>query len=514
MKLILKREVAMERWRVVATLGFTQRRPEIVAILALADEHPSGVVTGFDVSQKLLAGRPTVVGERLLEVCGMMNLMKRTERLSEVWQLTELGRRALKSQEVPTPQRGEFDVWLLKDALCPEVIVRVRPTEPETPPNRGEKVEPVAPAVTQELPGLLRRCEGNFVRPPLRSQDEANEVFVFNFASLGRCVRRDRSQLSVVLHDGGGSAKFDVAFDGRQTSFAPVVKLPSLSDALKATGRSEVDGPLKIVFRTLSDSERRSARRETEIEGLALPDIGEFAHCRLTDVPLAPATRQDADEWAVWQLIDGIQGYVWPQGFEKHVRAVREFAVSQRWDFDPAIPTQVELARQRADLPVLVRRLLVPLDWQPTGALTAPVLILSGRAAQDKDARTFIKQGGDGIARVYVLDAADSKTDNDGVIAELGGRAIARRVRQPADVWLQIGPDGQCGQRWHPTSKPGSKSGKSKPPQSEISEGEWKDASEEDLARIKNELESAFWNRATQELQPDGAWVSVKSVIR
>ena len=508
MKLTLKRELVMERWRVIAKLGFTQRRPEIIAILALADGLPDGVVTGLDVSRKLLGERPAVVGERLLEVCCMMNLVERLDQPLEGWRLTELGRRALMNQEVPTPQRGEFDVWLMADELYPEALVRVRPTEPETQQKQSEKVEPTLPVVTQELPRVLLQCEGHVIRPPLRLPDEASEVYVFEFAPLGRCVAREPCLLSVELHSGGGTAKFDVAFAGRQANFAPAAKLPALPEALKAAGRSEADGPLKVAFRTLGDNERRSARREMELEGVAMPELGEFPRARLSDVRLVPESQQDANEWAVWRLIDGIRGYVWPQDFEKLVRQVRELAVREHWAFDPAMPSQAELAQLRADLPLVARRLLVPLDWQPIESLVAPVLVLSGRAAQTRHSHKLAKDWYEGIPRVYALLGSDF--ENDGALGELGNRAIVRRVRHPADVWLRMGPDGSIGQRWHPAPKSDSKSKKQKPPPASDIEGEWKDLSQQEITKIADELKSGFWSRPTHELQLDGRWVSVK----
>lgn len=514
MKLILKREAVMEHWRVIATLGFAQRRPEIIAILALADEQPDGVVTGLDVSRKLLAERPEIVGKRLLEVCAMMQLVESVEPPREGWRLTEQGRRALKNQEVPVPQRGEFDVWLLFDPLHSELILRVRPTEPEVPPKHGERIETSAPAPVQDLPNHLRRCVSHIIRPPLRLQDEPNEVFVFDFAELGRCIKREPCQLSVELHGGGGTARFDVNFDGRQTHFAPVAKLPALADALGAAGYTELDKPTAVAFRTLSDSERRTANRSEEIEEITTPEIGTFIRAQVADVPLVPETQQDANEWAVWRLVDNIRAYVWPQEFEKQVRAVREFAVKAHWAFDPALPTQSELARTRADQPTLFRRLMVPLDWQPLASLSVPVLLLSGLAAQSKHGRTLIKEWSSDVERVYVLESADAKTSEDGVHRELGKRAVARRVRQPADAWIRVGPDGAFGQRWQPAPKPDSKAEKPKTPPPHAQDGEWKDVPENELARIVDDLKAAFWNRATQELQPDGGWIAVKSASR
>lgn len=514
MKLILKREAVMEHWRVIATLGFAQRRPEIIAILALADAHPDGVVTGLDVSRKLLAERPENVGKRLLEVCAMMSLVEQVEAPREGWRLTEHGRCALKNQEVPVPQRGEFDVWLMFDPLHAEVIVRVSLTEQQDSPNPGERSAAIVPVKVQDLPSQIRRCVGQIIRPPLRLQDEPTEVFVFDFAGLGRCIRREPCQLTVELLSGGGTARFDVTFDGRQTHFAPVAKLPALSDALAAAGCTECDKATPVAFRTLSDSERRTASRNEEIEEVSTPEIGTFTQAQLVSVPLVPETQQDADEWAVWRLVDNIRGYVWPQDFEKHVRAVRELAVKEHWDFDPAIPTQLELAQIRPEQLALARRLLVPLDWQSPTAPSAPILILSGLAAQITHGQKLLSEWGDDTQRVYVLEGSDAKASDKGVTAELGKRVVARRVRQPADVWLRIGPDGTIGQRWHPAPKADAKTGKAKAAPAPKPDGEWKDVPEKELARITDDLKSAFWNRATQELQLEGDWIAVKPTTR
>lgn len=509
MKMTLKREVAMDRWRVIGTFGFAQKRPEIVAVLALAEEQPDGVLTGLDVAQKLLADRPGLVGERLLAVCFMMRLVERVEHPKDGWVLTDLGRSALKNEEVPAPQRGEFDVWLLGDLLHREVIVRVRPTEQEHAPRNGERVAPCASEATQDIPHRLKRSQGTIVRPPLRGEGEANEVFVFDFMPQGRFVDREPCELLVEL-GAGGAANFEAMMEGRRSSFAPAAKLPTLAEALKMSGRSEADGPVKVGFRTLSDEERRSARRVVVVDGLTIPDLGEFPHVRLSDVPMIPATQQDADEWAVWRLVDGIQGYVWPQDYERRVRTVREFAVKEGWQFDPALPTQEELAQRLEDRPSLARRLLVPLDWQVNSPPSVPVLMLSGRAADSVHSERFVQERGAGASRVYLLTAAESKTTDDGLIGKVGKHAVPRRVRMPDDVWLRTGADGWFGQRWFPAPNSDQKPKGGKIVTQARQAGEWRDLSGPELVQVFNGLRSAFWSRPTHELLPDGKWVAVK----
>jgi hypothetical protein len=514
MKLILQREVLVSRWRVVATLGFSQKRPEIIAILALASELPNGTITPQDVARKLLADRPAVVGERLLRVCNMMRLLEQSEPGGEGWQLSELGRRALTNQEVPTPQRGEFEIWAMEDDLHPEVFLRVKPAELERSQKAGEQPEI---GELHPLPVSLGHCHNRIVRPPVRIDQEASEIFVFEFEEMCRRLDGEAGTLTVELTSAGGNARFSVEVEGSR-EFAPAAKLPTLAEALNSAGRTDIAGPQRITFRTLSDNERRHARREVDLEEFSMPGIGTFSAAKLRDVPLIPSKQEDANQWAVWRLLDQIKGYVWPEQYERLVRSVREFAVKEGWEFDPAIPTQQELARQCDGQTELARKLLVPLDWQalaqPAGSNMPPIVVLSGRAARGMEAEKLIREWGDGSHRVYLMESAESAKSGNGLPDLLSDgireRAIIRRVRQAPDGWLRVEGNFKTGQRWQPPQK-------SKPEQKHESTsanvehaGAWRDLKGIESERLLEDLTNAFWKRPLQELQPEGSWLAVK----
>jgi hypothetical protein len=517
MKLFLQREVTVWHWQVVATLGLSQKRPEITAILALASGASNGIVTAQDVSRKLLADRPAVIGERLLRVCHMMQLLEPVESEGQGWRLSELGRRALANQEVPAQQRGEFDIWSMEDVLHPEVLLRVKPTELERLTKTGERRDV---GNLMPIPPALGDCQGRIFRPPIRTEQESAEIFVFKFEETCRCIGQEDASLSVEISSTGGNAKFVVEIEDCKNEFSPVVKIPALSDVLDSAGRADIAGPQKTTFRALSDNDRRRARREVDLEGIYLHGLGTFYQAKLRDVPLVPATQQDADEWAVWLLLDRIRGYVWPEEYERLVRSVREFAVKEGWQFDPAIPTQQELAQRCAGQIVVTRKLLVPLDWravmQPDGKAAPPIFILSGRAARGKEAEKILKEWGDVSQRIYLMESLEANKSGEGLPLSLSDttrqRAIIRRVRQAPDVWLCIQGDQKLGQRWQPAQKPKPehKSSHPKPLTSIGDDGRWSDLNAVEYDRLVEELDSTFWKRVVQELQPDGTWVSVK----
>ena len=232
-------------------LGFGQRRPEIVAILVLAGEQPHAVVTGADVSRSLLAGRPHAVGERLLEVCSMMRLVERTSTRREARLAVDStsGAELIESGEVPSPERGEYDLWLLTDLLYPEAIVRVRHAERE--PSDSER----RPPATQAVPALLHERLAKVAHLPVRLDDDVKPTHAIPlaFEPLGRCLGRETCELIVEFAADGGTAKFRVTVNGKQASFAASAQLPSLDDALVAS-LQELRRPVSVTFRALTAS--------------------------------------------------------------------------------------------------------------------------------------------------------------------------------------------------------------------------------------------------------------------
>lgn len=508
MKLKIQRNVVVQQWRIVATLGFAQTRPEIVALLLLAEELPDGVITGEAVCRKLLANRPAIVGERLLTVCHMMRLVERVEG-GDGWRLTDLGRRAIQTREVPAPQRGEFDVWTLDDPLFPQAIVRVRPTELERPPKPGEDRDRSQPPPTTNAPAILLRCLGRTVRPPVRDEEEAHEVHFFHCEPLCRDIYVESGHLEVELTENTTKVRFDVVVAGRDCSFEGDSRSLALQSALVQAGHAP--GPLSVDFAAMDAKERRHARREVDLPRISLPELGVFDSARLLDVPLVPSRQCDADEWGAWLLLDQVKGYVDAAEFMRLARVVRQFAESGKWGFKPDIPTRREHARRCGNNPTLCQWLLIPLEWeQRRGPDDGPMVVLSGRAAIRHEATELLKTIGTGATRVFVLQPDDLKP-NDTLGGAANGHIIIRKVRQPPNLCLRLCADSNVGKEWIPAQSVdrNSQVSQKKPV---IKVGGWHDISSAELDGRFEEAKFAFWQRATQELQLDGSWLAVRPV--
>jgi len=508
MKLTLNREVTIERWRVVGTLGLAQRRPEIIAILQLVTESATGFITGADVAAKLLGGRPASVGNRLLQVCQMMNLVTAAPSPADGWSLTEEGRRALQKGEVPTPERGEFEIWLLPDALNPETIIAIRRFDTKAQPKNGDGGVP--PGV-REIPDELAQCQGRLVRPPVRSRDEPSEVYVFGFESVGSFLGRERGNLQVDLDPRGGTASFEVPTEDQPATFSPAFKLPALEEALESLELPLSEMPLKVSFATISDGELRTGKRDLVIDATEVGSLEYFSSIKLEGIPLLPESQGSANDWATWRLMDAIRGYTWPEDFDRHVSQVRDWCGKEGWSFRAELPTQNELAKLSSHRSDLVRHLLSPLDWLESNPRNAPILILSGKAARETDRARILSESGTGVSAIYVLTGADSSFKWSPSATTNSARTLVRQVARPLDAWIRLGPDGQRGERWHAPAKPTPQKQKDNPPQPKRQpEGEWKETPAAELPRIMEDLKAGFWRRAVSELRDGGAWVPVR----
>ncbi|MCR4315433.1 MAG: hypothetical protein NUW37_03680 [Planctomycetes bacterium] len=506
MKLILQRDIFVNRWRVVATIGFNQNRPELIAILALTKELPDGLVSGRDVSSRLLAGRPESVGDRLLSVCRMMKLIESVPERKGLWSLTPLGERAMMKKEVPVPQRGEFELWTIDDPLFPDAIVRTRATELEHQSSDENKNVPPS----EGIPHLLRRCVNQVIAPPVRFEGEANEICVFEISEKCRASDRVSCRVKLEIDESGGWAIFSTM----DRTFSTTPELPTLAEALSQVGWRGSETVKSVSFRYLSDSDRRSGSKDESLGNVHLRELGDFETGILKDVRLVPKIQSDADEWAEWRLRDKIKGYVWPEDYENMVRAAREVSVKQGWQFDPLLPSQSDLARKIADNSQAQRWLLVPLEWgtlrRENDIVRHTILVISGRATSPDEVERILDECGRASNRVFILLPENENAKRLGFSNEIQRTCVIRRVRQPPDTWVWVEPGKWIGRRWVRSEASDSVKNKKSEAGKERSSGSWLDLQDLGFDDVIQKLRRAFWKNAREELDVQGNWIAVK----
>lgn len=518
MKLILQRSISIMQWRVIATIGYKEHRPEIAAILTLVGESSTGAITGKEVAGNLLGGRPTIVGDQLLRICAMMKLLEADEYSPGLWRLTELGKRSLSEEVVATPQRGEFDIWTIDDEVYPEIVLRVTEAKHDDSQSRSE-VENIR--ASAELPPLLSRCVGRGIVLPWRVESDPREVLIMEIERHVRLILKLDVQLHVECDQKVGMVKLK-----DEKALMPDLLLnsnvPTLDKMMTALNSEDAIVPKRVKFTEIKDSERRHPLRTLDVKPFQYPGLGSFNSASLKDVPLIPETQADADSWAAFLLMEKISGYIWPDEYKKLTDVVLEKAVNFGWVHAPGLPSQLEFAqKQLVSNPVAAHRLLVPLELpnvirKVNTVATFPILIVSGRAAQSSDRDRIISERGSGLPRVFVLvnpgeknatDVAQSKITKD-----IGSRFVVRQVKQAPDAWVAVRDGKFEGQKWHPKTVPGPRHGALGNVQSgQETSGRWIDLERDEILQSFEELSRAFWQRGESELDRSGRWAPIRA---
>lgn len=112
--LILKRSVDVNCWRVKATIARPEKRAEFIPLLMRVDEVQK--CTARDIAEHLFGERHArkTICERLLDVAEQLQLV--TRGLSK-YSLTEMGKEAIKTEEVFIPEEGVWDIYFSYDPL-------------------------------------------------------------------------------------------------------------------------------------------------------------------------------------------------------------------------------------------------------------------------------------------------------------------------------------------------------------------------------------------------------------
>ena len=119
MNLELKRKLKLESYDVIMDIGRNTKRPDLIAVLKLADEM--GYVTSNEIITRLLGDNyPKSVGERIITRCKELGLLDPENNL------TETAREAIEGDVIFLPERGTYRIWFTRDPLFPQGCVSIR----------------------------------------------------------------------------------------------------------------------------------------------------------------------------------------------------------------------------------------------------------------------------------------------------------------------------------------------------------------------------------------------------
>ena len=124
MEFKLEKKLKVKKYVVIAELARYKDRDDIISVLKLANEKGSKV-TANQICDELLGGKPTRIGERIIQRCCELLL------LTSDGELTQNGFAALSENRVPEPERGIYTIWFAEDNLISntERIIRIEASQ-------------------------------------------------------------------------------------------------------------------------------------------------------------------------------------------------------------------------------------------------------------------------------------------------------------------------------------------------------------------------------------------------
>jgi hypothetical protein len=365
MRCELVAEVVVERFAVFAEMAWFEPRPELGALCSAALEV-GGRIDG-EVIGRVLPGVSPVGSANIADWCRKLGLCDAQGGL------TALGEQVAAGDDAPVPEQGVFEMWVAQHPLLGARIIHAArlkstrdvrfedvtalPIMPDQGKAFSSVVEPGARCVLRALP-----ASGG---PP-------------------GCVRhrgalscRIRWTLDFSIPKERWTLEGSLDLDGQRRPMAPApepggIDLQQMlgrwaSQYLSSFGRWQANvGRLAVRFDGLDARAQESFTCSYRLPSVDVPGKGTYANVELQDVPIGPASADDAQRWARARFDRGLRA-----GREHRTRAElrRLFASvvegTPLQPFAPRLPDHETLLREARAEPSLFWRFAAPVDLSP-----------------------------------------------------------------------------------------------------------------------------------------------------
>ncbi len=373
MRAVLTTEIAISRVAVFAEMAWMERRPELGFLCRAAREHGNRITTA--VVQSALSGLPDAGANNVIAWCRTLGLCDGRGGL------TALGEDVADTDEAPVPEQGVYGLWLAQHPVLGRRVLAVE----RLAANRDQRFESIEPLAVDPDRGKV-----------FRSVLEAKERFMVrdlptNHGQPGGLVGETRATCRLRWTLDFDQARDQWHLDGvieapqgnGKHAMRPMEHEPE-SDGLDLWNLASTwaTGPLSSFGRWLADDRRLAVAFDGLVEGeldtfrktlalrrVEIPGKGVYENVALEDVPVGPASAQDAQRWAMAR-------------FDRHLSAkpayrsraeIREQFAQLTEDtpletFAPTLPSHDDLLTQASKDPERFWSLAAPVDLSPFSA--------------------------------------------------------------------------------------------------------------------------------------------------
>ena len=303
MRAVLSTEVTVARIAVFAEMAWMERRPELGALCRAARDGGNRISAA--TVQSVLPGLQDAGAANVLGWCRMLGLC------DERGGLTALGEDVAEGDEAPVPEQGVYGLWLAQHPVLGRRVLAVE----RLASNRDHRFEsinglPIEPdrgkvfrsVVDSKERFQVRDLPANHGQPGCLLGD-TRATCRFRW-TLDFEAEQDQWQLDGVIEipQGGGKyamrpMKHEPERDGLDLwGLAATWGVGTLSSfgRWQATERR-----LAVPFKDISDGEQDTFRKTLALRHVEVPGKGAYDDVSLEDVPVGPASSDDAQRWAM-----------------------------------------------------------------------------------------------------------------------------------------------------------------------------------------------------------------------
>ncbi len=367
MKCTLTAPVDVQRFAVLAEMGWLERRPELQTLCRAARDK-GGRLTIEVVREAFGAAINDRAAENIASWCRDVLLVDAHGAL------TPHGQDAAESGQVAEPEMGVYEWWCAAHPLFGTRILHARRLA-ATRTGRLEDTEPLplrpaagvifASVVNPDQRFLLRgfpQRHGEIACMPLTSDADVRLRWDLDFK------KGDNSwQLEGEL-DVAAGAKSPV----RATPARFEIDLARLFArwaeqhvAVRGTW-DEGDRVFRMRFADVTPAARDSFRQRFEIERAEVPAVGSFSNVAIEDVPVGPAGERDARDWAAarfWDALAREARHRTRSELRRRFADLVEETPLERWR--PELPAHAKLLEGLSSKPEIYWRVAAAVDLSP-----------------------------------------------------------------------------------------------------------------------------------------------------
>jgi len=365
MKCELVVNTSVYRYAAFAEIAFLERRPELGLVCRMAQDN--GAYINIPTVQKALLGVSDTGVSNVIAWCQMLGLCDNTGRL------TEAGQSAADNDEVPVPEQGVFELWIAQHALIGRRVLEVKRLTPIIDARYDSVVDvPVEPDYGQVFVSVINTKDRFIVRHPQKKRGPLKGVTRRTKAhcqirwNLDFRAGQNQWYLQGNLEDG---ATFQFAGGSVE------VNLPSLfADWARVhlADQGRWDPGLKrflVPFDSLSPAGQDLFKKSFSLPKVRAAGFGEFENVILQDVPIGPASAEDATRWANARLDRRLQESNQPLTYRSRNDLRRLFAELVEGTAleanAPVLPSHKEMIDRFQPTPLVFLSLAAPVDLAP-----------------------------------------------------------------------------------------------------------------------------------------------------